>query len=559
MDRYTFPPYPMRRASHSSHDHRTSENHFHTYTSPRLLLGATPTFSPAIFAPLKGSLRASPTSHGLIPRKPFPSTTSDFQSNNAHAPGQLAGLGIQMRSSLAEISNQAYKTNQSSDNSSSHAEGGTITWDLDRLLPKSSPLLLSLDDPFNDAQGSSVRILGGMTQTHILSGNAFHNSGVALTEYSQSGMLVSSTHRRNSNTAMASGDEAIVDSVDAHRSSTSRHLLSSPPESHTVTNFLVDINMYAENGTIGQFCIRPQDLMRRISTTPTIPGVEPESSSHFDSPELPTRLLPKDEAYPTESPKVDLDDCNIPAKKWSQILDSFFHNPPAKDFGRASRPRGNEVNRKMAPERSAVRKRDFNSISDRSPTSSVMCKQEDSNDSMFPLDVFIYKAHEGVAELDVLQKTAFFRKANPGQKLPDEFLWLFAGKMSPDGTKGRLHRCYITGCNKITKRKDHMADHVRTHLGEKPFRCGTCGLGFIRNNDCQRHQFNHKPDKRFTCECKAAFTRKDLFVRHKKVSCPFKGMHAVELGRAERIGKKARKGDVKPLDDDDDWKPSSSV
>ncbi|KLO15879.1 hypothetical protein SCHPADRAFT_824046 [Schizopora paradoxa] len=89
---------------------------------------------------------------------------------------------------------------------------------------------------------------------------------------------------------------------------------------------------------------------------------------------------------------------------------------------------------------------------------------------------------------------------HPGQKLSDEHLFNFAGRLSETGEQISGYRCYITDCNKTTKRKDHMADHIRTHLGEKPFRCSICGLGFIRNNDCQRHENNHRPDKRFVCE-----------------------------------------------------------
>lgn len=63
------------------------------------------------------------------------------------------------------------------------------------------------------------------------------------------------------------------------------------------------------------------------------------------------------------------------------------------------------------------------------------------------------------------------------------------------------------------------------------------GLGFIRSNDRQRHEYNHNPEKRFICKwyerysfdeasfslrnicSKAAFTRRDLFIRHKKTAC----------------------------------------
>ncbi|KAH8118355.1 hypothetical protein DFH11DRAFT_1566971 [Phellopilus nigrolimitatus] len=143
----------------------------------------------------------------------------------------------------------------------------------------------------------------------------------------------------------------------------------------------------------------------------------------------------------------------------------------------------------------------------------------DTYGGVIPRDVPLMDPHEGISGEDVAQKAKHFMMMNPGDKLSDELLFSFAGRLSVTGGPIAGYRCYISGCTKITKRKDHMGDHIRTHLGEKPFQCGICGLGFIRNNDCQRHENNHRPDKKFGCECGAAFSRRDLFVRHQKTAC----------------------------------------
>lgn len=92
-------------------------------------------------------------------------------------------------------------------------------------------------------------------------------------------------------------------------------------------------------------------------------------------------------------------------------------------------------------------------------------------DASSACDTVVSDAYKGVSEETVIQKVCYFRRNNPGVKLPDSLLLQFAGRLNTSGSPSDRFRCFLSPCTKTTKRKDHMADHIRTHLGEKPHQC----------------------------------------------------------------------------------------
>lgn len=78
-------------------------------------------------------------------------------------------------------------------------------------------------------------------------------------------------------------------------------------------------------------------------------------------------------------------------------------------------------------------------------------------------------------------------------------------------------------CPKHFTRASTLADHHRTHTGERPFVCYDCDQTFVREKVCRRHEYLHG-EETFVCAgtledttpwgCGKGFTRSDALARH---------------------------------------------
>jgi KRAB domain-containing zinc finger protein len=54
-------------------------------------------------------------------------------------------------------------------------------------------------------------------------------------------------------------------------------------------------------------------------------------------------------------------------------------------------------------------------------------------------------------------------------------------------------------CGRMFSQNFNLQKHIRTHTGNKPYKCDVCGKGFSENGSLQNHIKTHTGDKCDVC------------------------------------------------------------
>lgn len=127
-------------------------------------------------------------------------------------------------------------------------------------------------------------------------------------------------------------------------------------------------------------------------------------------------------------------------------------------------------------------------------------------------------ARKPTAKLNVTQ-TTITKSANKSMTIKSDTTnsRISTNTNQTTGYKSEVPTCDI--CEKVFKRKEHLAQHVKLHLGLRPFVCDQpdCNKAFSRKEHLLRHCVSHTGKKQFDCDiCHKLFSRKDNLNKHKK-------------------------------------------
>lgn len=137
--------------------------------------------------------------------------------------------------------------------------------------------------------------------------------------------------------------------------------------------------------------------------------------------------------------------------------------------------------------------------------------------------------------VDRVSKISFQNNSTTTKKKHQITKTQFQGQNQKRARKYQCEYCELSLCN-----RGQLKSHVRSHTGERPFRCEHqfCGKTFTRNEELTRHKRIHTGQRPFACYlCAKRFGRKDHLKKHLKTHAKHGTIQLEELDKALNISK----------------------